>query len=134
MFERFKKVVEIHHKYDLLPEFDYENATEDEVRKFFKTLTRIQLIEVNDRMSFDEIDSKVDYYKVYYEVMDYNSWPVDEETSKVLNKLHWDKDSISSQVPKLKEQVEGMQKKLDKIETLISNAEFKLCGKDAMKL
>ena len=134
MFERFKKVVEIHHKYDLLPEFDYENSTEAEVREFFKGLTRIQLIEVNDRMSFDEIKSDVDFYKVYYEVVDWNTWPVDEETSKALNILYWNKDSISSQVPELKKQVEGMQAKLDKITTLISNAEFKLCGKDALKL
>ena len=34
----------------------------------------------------------------------------------------------------LVKQITGMQKKLDKVETLISSAEFKLCGKDALKL
>ena len=134
MFERFKKVVEIHHIYNILPEFDYENSSEAEVREFFKTLTRIQLIEVNDKISFDEIKGDVDFYKIYYEVVDRKTWPVDEETSNALDILHWNKESISKQVPELKKQVDGMQAKLDKIETLIANAEFKLCGKDALKL
>ena len=33
-----------------------------------------------------------------------------------------------------KGQLDALQKKLDKITTLIANAEFKLCGKDALKL
>ena len=134
MFERFKKVVEIHHKWDIIPQFDYANCTEKELREFFKTLTRIQLIEVNDRMSFDDIKSDVDFYKVYYEVIDWQSWPVDEETSKAVNALRWDKGNTYDTVKELVKQVEGMQTKLDKIETLIANAEFKLCGKDALKL
>ena len=35
---------------------------------------------------------------------------------------------------KLVRTLEGVQKKLDKVEVLISTAEFKLCGKDALKL
>ena len=35
---------------------------------------------------------------------------------------------------KLVLQIDGMQKKLDKLMVLISNAEFKLCGDAAMKL
>ena len=118
----------------MLPQFDYENCTEDELRAFFKGLSRIQLIEVNDRMSFDEIDSKIDFYKIYYEVMDWHSWPVDEETNKAVNALRWDKGNTYDTVKELVKQVAGMQVKLDKIETLISNAEFKLCGKDALKI
>ena len=132
MFERFKKT--IHHIYDVLPQFDYDNCTEDEFEEFLKKLTRIQMLEVGDRISFDEIKNDIDHYAIYYKVMDRHSWYNAEDVNEALNKLYWGKDSISGQVPKLQKQVEGMQKKLDKIETLISNAEFKLCGKDAMKL
>ena len=38
------------------------------------------------------------------------------------------------EISKLQKQLDGMQKKLDKVETLISNAKFELCGKDALKL
>ena len=139
MFERFKKTIEIHHKYDFLPQFDYENCTREELVTFLKSISRVQLLHLGDTLDFDEIESDLDLWNIFYEVRDWHgSWPIDDDVKTAMNSVYWDKDSLWHKYKNLDkevlQQIEGMQKKIDKIEKLIENAEFKLCGKDAMKL
>jgi hypothetical protein len=134
MFERFRKKKQepevIHHKYDIIPPFDWENATSETATEYFKTLTRIQMLEIYDR---DIIPDS--YWEQYYERLnEFEAWPTDKEDAVVLNKLYWDSNSIYKQFLQTQKKVEGMQKKLDRITVLLSKAEFKLCGEDALKL
>ena len=129
-----KKIIEIHHE-PFLPKFDYENCTKEELMTFLKSLSRPQLMHLGDTLDFDEVNTELDLWALYYQAMDWHGvWPKDDDTMTALNALYWNKDNTYKDVEKLKKQVEGIQKKLDKIEKLIENAEFKLCGKEALKL
>jgi len=135
MFERFKKETIVIHEFEFVPQFDYEHCTKEELTTFLKTLSRPQLLHLGDTLDFDAIETKLDLWDIYYSVISWHGvWPLDDDASKALNILYWNKDSLYNTTKGLLEKVNGMQKKLDKIETLIANAEFKLCGKDALKL
>ena len=101
---------------------------------FLEGLTRTELMDFQDSKQF--VDTAVEEaawecanaaeWKRYYPMGKYG---YEERIPSIV------KDTIGSfDIKKLEERVNGMQKKLDKITTLISNAEFKLCGKDALKL
>ena len=142
MFERFRKKKEpevIIHKYEFVPHFKFEGATREEVIKYLKSLSRVQLLHFGDTVDFDEIDTELDLWELYFDVLNWHEiWPLDNDASKALNELYWDTDSLYNRYKqfdkKTMDRIDGMQKKLDKIEKLIENAEFKLCGKDALGL
>jgi len=144
MFERLRKKKKpepeiIIHQYEFVPPFDFEGATKEEVVKYLKSLSRVQLLHFGDTTDFDEINTELDLWDLYYEVRDWHGvWPTDEDVRTAMNKLYWDKDSLYNKYKAgdmdFTKRLDGMQKKLDKIVTLLENAEFTLTGKEALKL
>ena len=111
-----------------------EYGAKGEIESFLNTLDRVDLMRFQDAKQFDGTKCE----DAALEAGDNSEWTRDYPMGK-----HEYQERIPSivketmgafDIKKLEERVEGTQKKLDKITTLISNAEFKLCGKDALKL
>ena len=146
MFERFRKKKQLKGQAvepDGIPEHvmpNHENIValgydaKQYIKGFLEGLTRTQLMDFQDNKQFDGTKAE-------------------DAAWEAANDAEWERDyplgkhSFSERIPDivkdvinpyklgdLKKQVEGIQKKLDKVETLISTAEFTLCGKDALKL
>ena len=133
MFERFRKKKQpevIHHKYDIVPPFDYEGKTNEEVRKYFESLSRVQIIEIYDKDTipeafhdeFFEVENKIKY------------WPTDDNVIDTCNVLRWNSDSIYHRFNEIEKQVQGMQKKLDIMTKLVENTEVTMSAKTALNL
>ena len=129
----FKKTIEIHHKYDILPPFDWEQATSESAKEYFKKLTRVQMMEVQDRDEMPEI-----FWDEYHTVFgNIKTWPIDEEVYELLNltKQGWGGDtSLEFQVDALKKQVTGIQKRLDRVLKIIENTEVTMSAKTALSM
>ena len=102
---------------------DKENKR-NRLLELFRKMNRVELLEFEDEepkeLSFN--------WNIFYEAMYEHDWPLKKDTFEEFQ------NARDTTVDKLKNQVEGMQKKLDRITKLLENAEFKLCGKDALKL
>ena len=159
MFDRFKQKPKVQVvKPDVIPEHIMPNREHiislgySEAKQYFdgflEGLTRTQLMDFQDSKQFDgtaveeaawecanDAEWKREYPMGKYEYEERipdivaNSLPVRYTRKKDKNGRDIDLD-----LNELEKQVQGIQKKLDKVETLISTAEFKLCGKDALKL
>ena len=106
----------------------------DEMLTFLNTLDRVDLMRFQDAKQFDGTDCEDEVWEAVNESEWCREYPMGEHTynERIPSIV---RDTMGAfDIKKLEERVEGMQKKLDKITTLISNAEFKLCGKDALKL
>ena len=106
----------------------------DEVLTFLNTLDRVDLMRFQDAKQFDGTLCEDAVWEAASDSEWSRDYPLGEHgyTERIPSIV---KDTMKSHdIDKLNEKVEGMQKKLDKVTTLISNAEFKLCGKDALKL
>ena len=129
----FKRTITIHHEYDILLPFDWEQATSETAKEYFKKLTRIQMLEVTDRDKFPE-----QFWDEYHEVFsDIKTWPIDEEGYEVLNAVlqAWGGDkSLEFQVAALKKQVTGIQKRLDRVLKIIENTEVTMSAKTALSM
>ena len=121
----------------------------DEILTFLNTLNRCELMSFADAKQFDGIKGLEDAVWEAYNDMEWErDWPLGKETYQeripeivlgsipIQYKRKKDKNDrpIDLDLNKIVNQIEGMQKKLDRVETLISNAKFELCGKDALKL
>jgi len=129
----FRKTVEIHHKYDILPAFNWAEATSESATEYLKPLTRIQLLELDDRQVLPD-DLREEYFEALYEA---KGWPMNEEVIKVLNRTlqTWGADkSLECQFDALKRQVEGMQKKLDRALKIIENTEITMSAKTVLSM
>ena len=101
---------------------------------FLEGLTRTQLMDFQDSKQF--VDTDVE--DASWECANDAEWKRDYP----MGKHEYEEripDIVRNTIQKynldaLQKQVMGMQKKLDKVETLISTAKFELCGKDALKL
>ena len=141
MFEKIKTKLTrtIIHQYEFVPPFEFEGATKEEVLKYFKSLSRVQLLHFGDTVDLDEINTELDLWMLYYEVMNWHgSWPIDDEVLTSIKRLDWDKDSLYNKYKAgdfdFEKRLTGIQTKVDKIVTLLETAEFKLTGKEALKL
>ena len=106
----------------------------DEVLTFLNTLDRVDLMRFQDAKQFDGTDCEDAVWETSSDAEWARDYPMGEYeyTERIPSIV---KETMKSHdIDELNEKVDGMQKKLDKITTLISNAEFKLCGKDALKL
>jgi len=129
----FKKTIEIHHSYDILPSFDWEQATSETATEYLKGLTRIQLLELEDR----EIVPDHLWDEYYRRLDDFKIWPKDEEIHKLMNSIlqEWGGDkSLECQVEELKKRVAGIQKKLDKALKIIESTEVTMSAKTALSM
>ena len=129
----FKKTIEIHHQYDVLPYFDWEQATSQTATEYLNKLTRIQMLEVEDRnLAPDHLWDE--YHNVLSEL---KIWPMDSEVYEVLNSVlqNWGGDkSLEFQVDALKKQVTGIQKRLDRVLKIIENTEVTMSAKTALSM
>ena len=103
---------------------------------FLEGLTRTQLMDFQDSKQFDGTDVEEAAWECANDAEWKREYPIgkygyEERIPSIVNDTI---GTLDTDVVKLKASVEGMQAKLDKITTLIANAEFKLCGKDALKL
>lgn len=122
---------EIHHVYDVLPHFDFETATDKTFTEYIKSLTRIQLIELYDRNIIP--DHLYDYFADVFYSMD--SWPsIDDEVSAMMNKFWYGGDTVRYKFPELQKQVEGIQKKIDRIVKLLEKVEVCTDAKTVLEL
>ena len=118
--------------------------------EYLKTLDRVDVLRVGDayKKIWDKDHEMRDWlWEAYNDV----EWDLEFPLTKALYDLF--KEQVYENMPiiytkqkdkngreqdlnlnDLVKQIHGMQKKLDKVETLISNAKFELCGKDALKL
>ena len=146
MFERLrkKKQPEVQVKPDVIPKHIMPNREHiialgySESKQYFdgflEGLTRTELMDFQDSKQFTGTAVEEAAWESGNEAEWKRQYPIgkygyEERIPSIV------KDTIGSfDIKKLEERVNGMQKKLDKITTLISNAEFKLCGKDALKL
>lgn len=129
-FRRKKEPEVIHHIYDILPPFDWETATSETAKEFFKGLTRIQILEIYDREDIPD-----QFWEEYYEVKnEMSNWPVDEDISTAMNKLYWNSDSLYKRNQDILKQIDGMQKKLDRVSKILEKSEICMSGKTAMEL
>jgi len=115
---------------------------------FLKTLTPSKLLDYKMKERFDWPEHFQDWAdEAFWDVEWHIDWPYGKNMDDTISSLiletipiHYTKPTdkngrkIDLDLNALVEQIAGMQKKLDKVETLIANAEFKLCGKDALKL
>lgn len=127
----FKKT--IHHKYDILPPFDWETATSETAKEYFKKLTRIQMLEVEDRNIIPD-HLWDEYHEIFGEI---KTWPIDQEVYDVLNKTlqGWGGNtSLEFQVDALKKQISGIQKRLDRVLKIIENTEVTMSAKTALSM
>ena len=140
MFEKIKAKLTrtIIHQYEFVPPFEFEGATKDEVTKYLKSLSRPQLMHFADLTDVDEINTDLDLWDIFYTVKNLHTWPTDSEVSDSLSKLDWGKDSLYKKYKAgdldFEKRLAGIQTKVDRIVTLLETAEFKLTGKEALKL
>ena len=101
---------------------------------FLEGLTRTELMDFQDSKQFDGTAIEEASFECASEEEWKRDYPLGEHgyTERIPSIVRETMGAFD--IKKLEERVEGIQKKLDKITTLIANAEFKLCGKDALKL
>ena len=145
MFERWKRKPKVQvSKPDVIPKHIMPNhkhiialgysESKQYIEAFLKDLSRTELMDFQDGKQFTGTAVEEAAWESGNEAEWKRQYPIgkygyEERIPSIV------KDTICSfDIKKLEERVNGMQKKLDKITTLISNAEFKLCGKDALKL
>jgi hypothetical protein len=116
--------------------------------EFLKTLPPSKLLDYKMTERLDWPQPFRDWADEAFWAVEWNiDWPYGKQMDTTISDLIIETIPITYQKQKddngrerdldlndLVRKVDGMQKKLDKVETLISNAEFKITGKDAMKL
>ena len=159
MFERFKKkTIVIEKKFEIPTELitainNVDRTKGSEAKELFmdylKGLDRVDFLRAGD--AWPKIwNSKHPLYDWIWEAYSDTEWDLSFPRTKELYELieteSYDSSHISYKRPKengreidldlnkLEDAVYGMQKKIDRITKLLSTAEFKLCGKDALKL
>ena len=125
-----------------------KNKGKELLVKFLKELPASRLLDYKMKERFEWPDHFRDWAdEAFYDVEWDIDWPYGKSIDTTITDLIMETIPIIYTKPKDKNgreldlnlnelvlQINGIQKKLDKVETLISNAEFKLCGKDALKL
>jgi hypothetical protein len=106
---------------------------------FLRTRTNSELLDMKDlEPSIWEYDKFCDWF---YTEEDKRSWPTNDEMSDniltlqeaVLDDFSGDK-SIETRLKELEKQVAGIQKKVDRIVTLLESVKFEMSGAQALKL
>jgi hypothetical protein len=115
-----------------LPEKE-QHRTKEIVAEFLKTLNRPELLAFEDADQFRENESVNDWiWEAYYEEQWEREWPIGKSNYKDTIP-YIVKDTISD-YDELKKQIQGIQKKLDRLASLMENTEITMSGKTALKL
>ena len=101
---------------------------------FLEGLTRTELMDFQDSKQFDGTAVEEAAWECANNAEWKREYPMGEHEYQERIPSIVKETMKSHDIDKLNEKVDGMQKKLDRITTLLSTAEFKLCGKDALKL
>ena len=157
MFRRKKEIHIIEKKYEIPDKVVQAiEATEDggTAKQLFidylKTLDRVDFLRAGDaykKIWHKDHEMRDWLWEAYHDVEWDLEYPSTKELYDLIKRESYEQSPVSYTRPKdkngretdldlnkLEDTVKGIQAKLDKITTLISNAEFKLCGKDALKL
>ena len=117
-------------KYEIVPPFNYEGKTNEEVKAYFESLSRVQMIELYDKDTIPEV-----FHDEFFEAENiYKYWPTDDNVLDALNELRWNSDSVYHRFRAVEKQIEGMQKKLDIMTKLVENTEVTMSAKTALNL
>ncbi len=106
------------------------------IKQFFRTRTNSELIDIAD------LDPSIyDYYDevvaVWQSECDRRSFPIESELRKMYHSFsqEWsDEESFEYKFKELQKQVDGMQKKTDRIEKIFARKKFTLWFKDLLRL
>ena len=121
---------------DSHPTAEIRRPLEDAIKKFFQTRTNSELMDLGDLEPsiWDHSEWLVNpWYKEWYS----RAIPETENMRELLNDYHEEwagKDSIRTRFLDMEKQVQGLQKKLDKVTKLLENFEVKMSVSDALKL
>ncbi len=111
-----------------------EYEAKQHITAFLKDLSRNELMDFKDAKQFDGTKAEDAAWEAASDEEWEREYPMGKHTYQERIPSIVKETMGAFDIKKLEEKVDGMQKKLDRITTLISNAEFKLCGKDALKL
>lgn len=129
------KAIEEMYEIDSHPIWEIRKPLDDAIKQFLETRTNCELIDMRDmEPNFWDTEWLND---AWYKEIDKRSYPQSQEIRDILNQWHkeWaDKDSYLFRFEALEKQVNGMQKKVDKIVKLLENFEIKMSVADALKL
>lgn len=143
MFERFRKPKVQAIAPDVIPKHIMPNREEiismgysakEKITEFLKALSRTELMDFQDSKQFDGTKAEDASWEAANDVEWGHEYPIGEHGYKeripsIVN------DTIAEyKLGELKKQVDGIQKKMDRVIYLIENAEFTIKGKEAMKL
>jgi len=109
---------------------------EPAARAFLRTRTNSELMDIADLEPsiWDYMGSFCDWYK---EERGRRTWPESTEVVDLIDDWHEEsagKDSMRARFFELEKQVAGMQKKVDRIASLLKDAKFTISGETALKL
>ena len=123
-------------------EFDpsqFEGKDGDEkFREWLKGLSRVQLLELYDMEVLSD-----EHWDLYYEEKDSRCWPVDSELQQTYlamafkdwsTKTRTKEETFEAVLDRLEPQVQGIQKKLDKLLKLFESNEVTMSLKTALSL
>ena len=147
MFERFRrtkpKVQEV--KPDVRPvhiipdkyrtqfiEMGYNSK--EEIKSFLKNLSRTELMDFEDSKQFDGTAAEDAAWEALSDEEWSRTWPIGEHGYKERIPEIVRDTMKSFEITKLQKQMDGIQKKLDRIVVLFEQAEVCMTGKEVLKL
>lgn len=112
---------------------DEQHKSKEIIATFLKSLNRPELLAYEDANQFSESENINEWaWEAYYEEQWNRDWPIGkvgyEDTIPAI---------IRNTIPDykdLKKKVEGMQKKIDRLASIMENTEVTMSGKTALKL
>ena len=109
-------------------------SSKNEIRSFLKNLTRTELMDFEDSKQFDGTKAEDAAWEAYADEEWARVWPIGEYGYKERIPQIVRDTMKGFEITKLQKQVEGMQKKLDRIALLFEDAEVCMKGKTALAL
>jgi hypothetical protein len=114
---------------DILPPIDFETIDSEGFMEYLKKLTRIQMMEINDRNIIPD-----HLWDEYFEVDNTHKYPDGKLSIETYNSVSDYKTGLETVVKELVKQVDGIQKKVDRIVKLVENTEVTMSAKTALSM
>ena len=111
-----------------------EHKTKEIILNFLKTLNRPELMAFEDADQFKGFSERINgwVWEAYYDEEWQRKWPWGQHLYEQI--IPDVVKSTISDYDELKKQVQGIQKKLDRLASILENTEITMSGKTALKL